>query len=379
MGILRLRKKRGFTLIELLVVIAIIGILIALLLPAVQKVREAANRSRCSSNLRQIALAAQNHNDAMGRMPPAMSWSTQTGAPPWLTQGGTATYGSVFVHILPFMEQEPLYKGLMRQKTQGTVTYILYHPYHFLKELNAPSKAVKTYTCPSDPSVGSDGLTTITHSLTYPGETNSTVTWAGCSYAFNAQIFAKVNPTKYLVSNPPNTTHDDKTGTLTSWFNAPTVGSSFQDGTSNTVLFAEKYAQCNKAGGLTGGSAWAYAPPTPPEGTTWTLTAPPVILPGFGVYILSNANPDPGGKSIYNDPFTVGTKIDAAGRSSKFQLQPNPFLGNCDPLRPSTGHTGGMNVAMADGSARNINPSIAVTTWWWAVTPYSGETVGSEW
>src|SRR5579871_3382593 len=107
------RDRRGFTLIELLVVIAIIGILIGLLLPAVQKVREAAARTSCANNLKQLALAAQMYNDTCGRLPPG-----QIGPYQWLVPSqpyygwGSSSYGwSWFSRVLPFIEQDNLYKA----------------------------------------------------------------------------------------------------------------------------------------------------------------------------------------------------------------------------------------------------------------------------
>src|SRR5881392_1388953 len=95
-----LKRRGGFTLIELLVVIAIIAVLIGLLLPAVQKVREAAARMTCSNNLKQIALATHTYENTYNRLP-AMSNVVGTGA---------GVRGSIMVALMPYMEQDPLYK-----------------------------------------------------------------------------------------------------------------------------------------------------------------------------------------------------------------------------------------------------------------------------
>ena len=127
--------RRGFTLIELLVVIAIIAILIGLLLPAVQKVREAASRMSCQNNLKQIALAAHNYHDATGRFP--------TGARLPVDVGGTPSGGTnVWVELLPYFEQDNLYKKWDSNDNRNNVA----------GGRNATqAQVIKILLCPSDP------------------------------------------------------------------------------------------------------------------------------------------------------------------------------------------------------------------------------------
>src|SRR5512145_1014338 len=103
----RLHPRRGFTLIELLVVIAIIGVLIALLLPAVQSAREAARRAQCTNNLKQIGLAAHNYVDVMGSFPANLYLH-----PAYSTNAYNWNNASWLVFLLPQMEQQPLYNAV---------------------------------------------------------------------------------------------------------------------------------------------------------------------------------------------------------------------------------------------------------------------------
>src|SRR5262245_30202090 len=129
----------GFTLIELLVVIAIIGVLIALLLPAVQKVREAANRIKCANNLKQLGLACHNFHDSYGFLPPTRIGRVTPTAP----NSADKSYMTWAVLILPYLEQDNLYKQ-----------FNLKLPYS-LQAPAAVANNVKTYFCPSHPDGGS--------------------------------------------------------------------------------------------------------------------------------------------------------------------------------------------------------------------------------
>jgi prepilin-type N-terminal cleavage/methylation domain-containing protein/prepilin-type processing-associated H-X9-DG protein len=294
------RQKRGFTLIELLVVIAIIAVLIGLLLPAVQKVREAAARMSCTNNLKQLGIGTHNRHDQLGRFPPADADSDPTRA----TEPGTIR-GNVFFYLLPFVEQDNLFKSTLTNPG-----------YYWAYGGNPPAWQVhiKTYVCPSDPSIDANGVA------------NQVPPWAGGSYAYNAQVFATVQPN----------------GLLIDWYGAARMPASFPDGTSQTILFAEKYGRC---GSNNGGSLW----------DRWDRDA---WQPGFALSWSANA----------------------IGPLSHFQVKPAPFTtNNCNWQVTQTAHTGGMNVALADGSIRNLNQGLSGATWWAACTPSGGDMLGSDW
>jgi prepilin-type N-terminal cleavage/methylation domain-containing protein len=316
------RKWRGFTLVELLVVIAIIGILIGLLLPAVQKIREAANRIQCANNLRQLALAAHNCNDTLGRLPPMTgSYLGPTGGVVFFG-GKPASNGNVFYWLLPFLEQEnlqTLHPNFYSWVEQGEVD-----PGPIV------STPLKVLHCPSD------GL--------YQSGQAWSGGWAFGDYGANYQVFGNPNAGDWMPGQPFDFNMDGRAR----------VEATFTDGTSNTILFAEKFSHCANFYTLWGHGAWEH---------NWM----PMFAYGNRAGTLgyrSYAGWGPRGK---------------VGPASKFQCQPSPFALVCDTAVAQSPHTAIMNVALADGSVRPLNCAISATTWWYAVTPNGGEVLGNDW
>ena len=212
------RERAGFTLIELLVVIAIIAVLIGLLLPAVQKVRQAAARMQSANNLKQITLAVHNYEGVANKLP---------GNAITLPNGLRV---SCHYLLLPFVEQDNLY-------TASGVSNAAY--------LANAKTVIKPFIAPLDTSL--------------PGSTvtiNGTV-WAASNYAANHAIFGYPgNGTNWVgfVNND--------------WDNKGRKIETISDGASNTVMFGERYAQCSS-----GGSLWAYRntdpAPTGPSYPGW--------------------------------------------------------------------------------------------------------------
>jgi prepilin-type N-terminal cleavage/methylation domain-containing protein len=144
-------RRKGFTLIELLVVMAIIAILIGLLLPAVQKVREAAARMTCANNLKQIALANHNYHDANGKLPVGVYV-------PYAADGYhncqdiTFPFGPNWaVYILPFIEQDNVYKSVNVNAYPGPIANIYDFATYDRSWRGLRGFVIKTYQCPSDP------------------------------------------------------------------------------------------------------------------------------------------------------------------------------------------------------------------------------------
>jgi prepilin-type N-terminal cleavage/methylation domain-containing protein len=304
------RSRRGFTLIELLVVIAIIAILIGLLLPAVQKVREAAARMSSSNNLKQMGIAAHSCADTnQGVLPPVYIefWvNNPTQVHPY---GGpyTTRTATGFVFLLPHIEQDNLYKLVTPSTTNHTVF-----------DNNVHTNQVKTYLAQLDPTSGEK-----THG------------WGVGSYGMNYQVFGR-----------PRHPSGWAWGCM-----GATKLAAIPDGTSNTILFAEKRAACRGGPNGSNGNLWAHG--------WWNAD----WLPTF-------ANTD-----IYGGYDSNG--VPQPGTGAFVVPQPQPTNLNCDPFRATAFTASGCQVGLADGSVRNVSASIPVVTWTGALTPNTGEVLAN--
>jgi len=320
-----MKRRPGFTLIELLVVIAIIAILIGLLLPAVQKVREAAARAQCQNNLKQIGLACMNYESGYGYLPPSDS---RLGA-----------FGTWQVVVLPQMEQDNLFRLYLNyNETAGTAV-------SYSNTLNLPvtTKTMKTFTCPSDSLAGqfpfgSSLISKHNYAVNFGNTVRRQFNAAypvGCSGGSTVGNNGCVTfgDAPFRLNLPNGTTVNQPRVTLNA------IG----DGTSNTLLASEI---------LQGGST------TDPRGMTWWG-------PGSAFHTFNVPN------SSAADRLQNGV-----GCASILPLRPCILDSAGDnQLAARSGHTSGVNAVNCDGSVRFFTNSISLQAWRSYGTSQGGEVI----
>jgi len=362
-------RRRGFTLIELLVVIAIIGVLIALLLPAVQAAREAARRSQCVNNLKQIGLAVHNYLSANSdTMPPStvdplqnVSLATMPGA-----------NESAQARLLPYLEQTTIYNAINfyvdgRWGVQGASAIDSGNVGGTGGAINCTAviSQVKILLCPSDPNPGSSATM---------GWAGATKLVAACNYPISIGLNRRLNNWK---TNGP-------TYVASSWDGAfPVVTmATFVDGTSNTAIFSE---WCKGPAALPGkdGLGMVYNGPSSlfpqsSEAGPYTIqgeyssaqtcqTSVSVQQWGWkGEYYLF------GGTMIYSHTNTPNRK------ACDYNDAKQDGRGSITQVPASSYHPGGVNVLFGDGSVRFIKSSINYVPWYAIATPNGGEAVDAS-
>jgi prepilin-type N-terminal cleavage/methylation domain-containing protein len=336
-------RQRAFTLVELLVVIAIIAILIGLLLPAVQKVRDAAARTQCVNNFKQLGLATHNYEYTYRGLPTLCTFIRNS--------YGSNRETGLFYSLLPFMEEDGLFKLATTSTNNG-----YYDPAGWPYAcVTIGQFIVKKYLCPSDWSNAATHL-----------DQNSP-SWYGPQYATGGYAG------NIMVYDPAF---------------IRTLVNAIPDGTSNTIMLGHRLEYCD------GINFWGLSPgqgiytdwdATPDQTGTWHP------VPGFGLATYYNRRGNaissinqlrpnealpPGDAPDYSDPPPPNPPAGAFG-GLPFQIQ--PAIGNCDPAVLVSPHTAVMIVGLADGSVRTVSAGISTPTWVYACIPDDGNALGSDW
>ena len=350
-----IHKRRGFTLVELLVVIAIIGILVALLLPAVQQAREAARRMQCSNNLKQIGLAVHNYADA-----------NKATFPPGDTQGCMGTW---LVRLLPYVEQTALYNQYQCLGSCEGFRVTARCGYRYGHAVNRPvtTQQIATYTCPSDGITARSnlygGVTFHNYVANYGNTTRGRM--SPCGYMSNGvtrNVFGGAPMIEQMCRNTvaslgyPDTSYFSWIGTHPNQVGIDSVKfAECTDGMSNTLLFSETVQ--GRDGDLRGFAWWGggahfetYLPPN---------SSAPDTLESSGYCKPANPmNPPCRGRTTSGSPYNVGAPE------------------NQESIAARSRHVGGVQACMCDGSVRFISNNIYLDTWRFLGTAWGKDTPG---
>jgi prepilin-type N-terminal cleavage/methylation domain-containing protein/prepilin-type processing-associated H-X9-DG protein len=330
------KKRQGFTLIELLVVIAIIAILIGLLLPAVQKVREAAARMSCQNNLKQIGLAIHSYHDTSNYFPPA--WNYEPPSPGVRT---TAVMHAWSTFILPYMEQDNIYK-------QYNFNLILFSP----PNSTLIQTPLKIFQCPSTPNAGRIYDFPVPGGI-LPGIPSGTLRAAASDYAATTGIRNWNQLVSPSPSEPELADRGERHGVLNAYSRElPAAGSrrltfvTITDGSSNTMVVSEVAGRPNVYNRLR--QIVPFPPLNKTEGAGW------------------------------GDPFNGENWMSGSTFDGNPAAPSGPCLINCTNVNGRNlyaFHTGGVNILMGDGSVRFLSESTATRVVVFLITSQRGEVV----
>jgi len=353
--------RPGFTLVELLVVIAIIGVLIALLLPAVQAARESARRSNCTNNMKQMGLGLHNFESAYKKFPTGGEGTDYSVSPP-ATKFDTTELHSTFTYLLPFIEQKAVYD-------QMNLAYT-YRDTRASGNQTAACTQIPTFICPSNPfvsfkdtSFGTTGYGNTDYFCTvYTDIDDGSGRWTGSSAA-TAGTRNKASRMDGAMCVPA----------------APIAA--ILDGTSNTIAIVE---DCGRTAPVSGAPAPGFSKYTDPTVSLGgTIAAADQALTDTG-----NTQGTPPYRSVWRwaDPDAVGSGV--SGNGGKYvNNYATPFGGptacpwstnNCGPNdEPFSFHQGGCNAVMCDGSVRFLAETISYAPMRYLITRAEGVAVGN--
>jgi prepilin-type N-terminal cleavage/methylation domain-containing protein/prepilin-type processing-associated H-X9-DG protein len=380
------KTRRGFTLIELLVVIAIIAVLIALLLPAVQAAREAARRSQCVNNLKQIGLALHNYHQTADKFPPGHGESADQLAYADKAYAGWTEW-SAQAMMLPYLEQGPVYNAI-------NFAYCGGYNYGQVSNGTAWSSIVASYLCPSDNNAGAGGMPA---PGTNPPNTNSYRASVGTTSLpgwNNGPGYGGCQPDPLNIAGGTPGCQPFSTGMFCYWFAFGIRDCT--DGTSNTVAYSESlvgdpnnasvFHRNNSVTGVTAAQI-ADVQDVSAIPTATLTTALQACTAAYragatnGNTNISNANGSRWGwgaltMSMFHTIVTPNSK----------QYPWNSCRSSCAGCGPDdssysnaqSNHPGGVNVLFTDGSVKFVKDSVSAQTWMALGTRGNGEVVSAD-